>query len=150
MGIELKGWYVLAREGAPTYRFTVTADACNPQDLLVVVPWALSSVLAGSPVLCTPFIEGARYCAEKRNYYWCHERDAATDPEITIATGVRPYPAKSDRISDRPASDSGKNFRRLARYGIMASYMERMRATEVSGVRVSEWLAVFKRRASEK
>ncbi len=46
MGIELKGWYLLSREQAPTYRFTVTREACNPWDLLAVVPWVLSNVLA--------------------------------------------------------------------------------------------------------
>ena len=46
MGIELKGWYLLAKEKEPTFRFTVTEKACNPWDLLVVVPWVLSSVLS--------------------------------------------------------------------------------------------------------
>lgn len=47
LGIELKGWYRLAKEEAPTYRFTVTPAACNEHDLLVVVPWVLSNILAG-------------------------------------------------------------------------------------------------------
>src|SRR5438477_12660111 len=57
MGIELKGWYLLAKEGAPSYRFQVTAAACNPWDLIVVIPWSLSNVLAGSPVTFTPWID---------------------------------------------------------------------------------------------
>ncbi len=40
MGIELKGWYLLAKEQMPNFRFQVTPDACAPADLLVVVPWA--------------------------------------------------------------------------------------------------------------
>ena len=60
LGIELKGWYLLASEGVPTYRFTTTAAACNPWDLLVVVPWVLADVLSGSPVLHPPFVESAR------------------------------------------------------------------------------------------
>lgn len=55
LGIELKGWYLLAKEEVPTYRFTVTEAACNEHDLLVVVPWVLSNILAGSPVLCRSF-----------------------------------------------------------------------------------------------
>ena len=148
MGIELKGWYLLAREGAPAYRFTVTPDVCNPQDLLVVVPWVLSNVLAGSPVVYPPFIEAARYCAEKRNHYWQYERDSRSDTRIIAPDAVRPYPAKSDHVSDRPASDSGKNFGRLARYGIMDDYLDRMKATAVSGVAVSDWLAFFRAHAS--
>ena len=49
LGIELKGWYLLSKEKDPNYRFTTTADACHPADLLVVIPWALSNVLSGSP-----------------------------------------------------------------------------------------------------
>ena len=74
MGIELKGWYLLASEKQPTYRFKTTAAACNPWDLLVVVPWVLSNVLAGTPVLFKPFVKPALYCAQKRNYYWQQER----------------------------------------------------------------------------
>lgn len=39
MGIELKGWYLLAKEGMPNFRFTVTPACCNSWDLIVVVPW---------------------------------------------------------------------------------------------------------------
>lgn len=50
LGIELKGWYVLAKEGEPSLRFTATAAACNPWDMIVVVPWVLSQVISGSPI----------------------------------------------------------------------------------------------------
>lgn len=32
MGIELKGWYLLAKEGMPNFRFTVSSACCNPWD----------------------------------------------------------------------------------------------------------------------
>ena len=149
MGIELKGWYLLAREGAPSYRFTAGAAACNPWDLLVVVPWVLSNVLAGSPVLYSPFVQTARYCAEKRNYYWQYERTTAASTAITEVEGVQPYPLKSDQISDRPAEDAGGNFGRLARYGVMDDYIARMKATRIRGVAVSDWQAFFKQQAPE-
>ena len=38
MGIELKGWYLLAKEAEPSLGFQVTSAACAPQDLIVVVP----------------------------------------------------------------------------------------------------------------
>ena len=76
LGIELKGWYLLAREGVPTYRFTATAAACNAWDLLVVVPWVLEDILSGAPILYAPFVESARYCAETRNHYWMYQRSA--------------------------------------------------------------------------
>ena len=99
-GIELKGWYLLAREGVPTYRFTATAAACNAWDLLVVVPWVLEDILSGAPILYAPFVESARYCAETRNHYWMYQRSAAADTSVRVPEDIRPYPAKSDPISD--------------------------------------------------
>ncbi len=54
LGIELKGWYLLAREGEPSLRFLTTPLACSPQDLIAVVPWALSNVISGSLVVFPP------------------------------------------------------------------------------------------------
>lgn len=150
MGIEMKGWYLLAKEKVPTFRFTQTAAACNPWDLLVAVPWVLSNVLAGSPVLFRPFVQSARYCAEKRNYYWQYERDASSDPGIETPDGVSPYPVKSDPISDVPKSDGGSNFGRLARYGIMDGYIAQMQAELVRGIPVSSWHLFFKEHGDQK
>ena len=144
MGIELKGWYLLAKERQPTYRFTVTAAACNPWDLLVVVPWVLSNVLAGSPVLFRPFVRQAIYCARKRNHYWQHERNAASDTSIHTPEEIHPYPKKSNQISDKPASDSGGNFGRLARYGVMDTYISDMLAERIRGIPVSAWITFFR------
>ncbi len=69
LGIELKGWYLLAKEAEPSFRFCVTEMACAVQDLVVVVPWALSNVLSGSPTVFTPYVENARYAAAYRNYH---------------------------------------------------------------------------------
>lgn len=143
MGIELKGWYLLANEGVPNFRFVVTPSACNPWDLLVVVPWALSNILAGSPVAHAPFIQGARYCAEQRNHYWTHQRTSKGDKSVILAEGVGPYPKKTDKISDRAASDAGGNFGRIARYGVMGEYVTQMRATSLCGIPASAWLAFF-------
>jgi len=144
MGIELKGWHLLSSESAPTYRFTVTRNACNPWDLLAVAPWVLSNVLAGSPILMRPFVKPARFCAEKRNYYWQHERNAKGDTGIMIPSDVGPYPAKSDPISDKPNSDGANNFGRLARYGIMDDYIKAMLAEPVRGVPVKAWIQFYK------
>jgi hypothetical protein len=149
LGIELKGWYLLAKEGMPNFRFLTSPNACNPWDLIVVVPWALSNVLAGSPATFTPFIELARYAAEKRNYYWERERETTENPRIKLATGVKPYPAKSDSIADKAESDKGNNFGRLARYGIMEEYIETMKQLKISGIAVKEWLDFFRKNARE-
>lgn len=114
MGLELKGWYLLAKEEEPSLRFTTTAEACAEQDLIVVVPWVLSNVISGAPMLFEPFIESAKYAAEYRNYHWQHIRQTRLNTHITIPSGVSPYPSKSNQISDRPASDAGGNFGRIA------------------------------------
>lgn len=148
LGVELKGWYLLARERLPTYRFTVSANACNPWDLLVVMPWVLSNVLAGSPVLFRPFVQPALFCAQKRNFYWQHERRSRSSTDIVEPQGIRPYPVKSDQISDKPVSDSGGNFGRLARYGIMDEYVKEMLEEKVRGISVKSWLDFFTKETS--
>lgn len=148
MGIELKGWYLLAKEGMPNFRFTVTPACCNPWDLIVVVPWALSNILSGSPVVYAPFLELARYCAEQRNYYWQYQRQTRREATVTLATGVGPYPRKSEQIADR-TSDPGGNFGRLARYGIMSAYVSEMKQTALRGIPAEAWLTFFRRYADQ-
>ena len=143
LGLELKGWYLLAKEGEPSYRYTVTPAASNLQDMIVVVPWVLSQVISGTPVAFAPYLESARYAAEYRNFWWEHIRESSTDKSIRLAGGVAPYPAKSNKTNDVPASDSGGNFGRYARTGIMDDYKREMRL-ELCGVRIECWLAFFK------
>ena len=38
-GIEVKSWYVLAKENEPSFRFYVNREFCHPADLCVVFPW---------------------------------------------------------------------------------------------------------------
>jgi hypothetical protein len=143
MGIELKAWYLLAKEGEPSFRYTVTPAACNPQDLLVVVPWALSNVVSGSPVLFEPYIEQARYAAEYRNYHWARVRRAKTDSAIVSPECVCPYPSKSDQIADRPLSDAGGNFGRLARTRVMDEYLHRANKLPLCGIEAHYWRSFF-------
>lgn len=145
LGIELKGWYLLNKEGMPNFRFLVSPDACNPWDLIVVVPWSLSNVLAGTPVVYTPFVGLARFAARQRNYYWQYERSTTGDATIICAEGVSPYPQKSGPINDKASSDSGGNFGRLARYGIMNEYKRSMMAATIRGVSARDWHNFFKK-----
>ena len=118
LGIELKGWYLLAKEAEPSLRFQVTAAACAKRDLIAVVPWVLGNVISGSPILFEPFVESAKYVADYRNYHWQHVRKTKQDTRLEIPIGVDPYPSKADQILDRPHSDGGGNFGRLARTGM--------------------------------
>ncbi len=91
LGIELKGWYLIAKEGEPSFRFQVTPSACAVHDLIVVVPWALSNVISGSPKLFAPYVELSKYAAEYRNYHWQHLRQAKSAPTITSPKAISPY-----------------------------------------------------------
>jgi len=145
MGIELKGWYLVSKEKEPSFRFKTTEDACAPQDLAVLFPWALDNVLSGSPELYEPYVTSAKRASRYVDYYWKELRTTDLDTTIERPTGVEPYPGpKSDKIHDRPVDDSGNNYGRLARSGIMDDYKERMWNKELAGIRVEEWISFLK------
>jgi len=139
LGIELKGWYLLAKETEPSLRFQVTPAACAQQDLIAVVPWVLGNVISGSPILFEPFVESARYAAEYRNYHWQTLRQTTQESSIDIPSGVSPYPSKSQQILDRARSDGGGNFGRLARSGLMNPYMEKLENLQLCGIKIVYW-----------
>ncbi len=144
MGLELKGWYLLAKEAEPSLRFQTTADACTPQDLIVVVPWVLANVISGSPMLFEPWVESARYAAEFRNHHWRHVRKTEHETTIDVPSGVQPYPSKADQIIDKPRYDGGNNFGRLARTGIMNDYMRKLEDLPLCGIKTMYWRQFLK------
>lgn len=144
LGIELKGWYLLAKESEPSLRFQATAAACAVQDLVVVVPWVLGNVISGSPILFEPFVESAKYAADFRNYHWQHIRKSTQDKEIVVPQGITPYPSKSDQILDRPRSDQGGNYGRLARTGMMDPYMQKLDEVQLCGIKTTYWRQFLK------
>ena len=139
MGIELKGWYVLAKEREPSFRYKVTPSVCAPADLLVVVPWALSEVVSGSPRVFVPFVIGAKHGAEYRNWYWEYGKGGSGNNAINLSTVTNHYPNKSDPIADVPVSDNGGNFGRLARAGVMDKYMVELFDDKLVGIPLSAW-----------
>ena len=144
MGIELKGWYLLSKEKEPSFRYTATPSASAPQDLICVVPWHLSNVLSGVPVIYEPYIEGARYAAEMRNHYW--EVQRGRNESVTPPTGaITPYMPPKSKIADSVTNDRGKNFGRLARvHGLMKEYCDTALGTDVSGIEAQHWIAFMK------
>lgn len=139
LGIELKGWYVLAKEREPSFCYRVTPNVCAPGDLLVVVPWALSNVISGSPILFPPFIELARYAAEYRNFHWVHLKGGSDNNAIGRSTVDHFYPTKAERIGDVPRSDAGGNFGRFARTGLMDEYIAALFQEELAGIPLDAW-----------
>jgi hypothetical protein len=143
MGIELKGWYVLAKERVPSFRYMVTPAVCAAADLLVVAPWALAQVISGAPRLFRPYIIGARYAAEYRNWHWLHQKAERSSGGIILSTETTHYPNKSAKIADRAESDSGGNFGRLARTKVMDAYITELFREELSGIPLSAWQEFF-------
>lgn len=146
LGIELKSWYVLAKEGEPSFRFKTNVAACPIQDFLILVPWHLSNVLSGRPVILDPYVGSTNYFARYRNYWWKHKRTTRGNAEIHEPPDVSPYPNARDNISDEPADDKGDNFGRISRIGLMDEYIEELDETAVSGIRVSDWRKFFRER----
>lgn len=145
MGIELKGWFALAKEGVPSFRYTVTPLACARQDLLVVVPWIFSNVISGTPKLLAPYIEEARYAAEMRNFHWQNKGGAdPTKNALIISEHTTPYPKKSAKCSDIAAHDSPKNFGRVARTAIMTPFANTTLDTDAAGIPLRYWLQFLK------
>jgi hypothetical protein len=147
LGIELKGWFMLAKEGEPSFRMTQTPAACADHDLLVVVPWYLDNVLSGKPVAAEPFVVSSRWAAEYRNYYWQVTRKVqpGTNVGITAPPSPHPYPTKDEQIADVPAYDKGGNFGRVSRVsGLMSEWVAATNQLEVLGVRNENWYRFLK------
>ena len=145
LGVELKGWYLLAKEGMPSLRLTVNLAACAPYDLVAVVPWYLSNVLSGVPTVTRPWVHPAREAAEYRNRWWTQIRVTTTDPSIAPPSRpVSPYPNKADEVADKPVSDRGGNFGRLARTGLMDDFLRVARRTEIAGIAAEHWIGFFR------
>ncbi len=141
MGIELKGWFALAKEKEPSFRFEATPLACAPQDLLVVVPWIFSNVLSGRPRLMTPFIEEARYAAEMRNYHWTWIRgDGGAESQVILSPHKTPYPQKTDASSDKASHDKGGNFGRVARADLLSEFTKTTLDEEAAGIPIKYWV----------
>lgn len=109
LGVELKGWYLLSREGEPSFRYTATREA------------------------------------DYRNYYWRYQRGVKADGRIESPEDVQPYPPAKAITADKPKSDSGGNFGRVARVsGLMDWYTELRLSTRVAGIEARHWVSFFK------
>jgi len=145
MGIELKGWFAVAKEGEPSFRYTVTPNACAPADLLVVFPWILDEIVSGRPKLLQPFVAEARFAAEHRNHYWSVMRGRTGNAaEVVPAEHQAPYPKKGDRFNDGARRDRGRNFGRVARGGVMQEFIGSLMQQPTAGIPLGAWQRFFK------
>jgi hypothetical protein len=136
MGIELKGWYLLSKEGVGSFRFQATPAACSIFDLIMIVPWRLSNIMSGTPVASEPWVASARYAAELRNHWWQHVRETKHPQGIIHPADVQPYPTKDMSILDVPEYDGGGNFGRPPRVvGLMTDFVTAAKTQEALGFR---------------
>lgn len=146
IGIELKGWYLLSKESEPSLRFKAASDANTVWDLVCCVPWGLSNVLSGKPVVYEPFVEQAKYAADMRTYYWHHRKGSgkARNCNITHPT-TNPYPKPGSQYIDCPEYDGGNNFGRLARIdGLMTEWIMESINTKMAGIEAKYWISFFR------
>lgn len=142
IGIELKGWYLLAKEREPSFRFKASANAMTVWDLIVVFPWSLSNVISGTPLLEPPFIEQAKYAADLRTFYW-ENRSANAKPVEHPVT--HPYPDAGTSYSDIVHDDAGGNFGRIARVkGLMDEWVKDTIQTPLAGIEARWWVDFLK------
>lgn len=126
IGIELKGWYLLSKESEPSLRYKASADAVTEWDLICCVPWGLSNVLSGKPVVYEPYVEQAKFASDMRTYYWNHRRGDNSKRDCGIHhPETAPYPKPGTQYVDVPNQDGGGNFGRIARVdGLMANWVD--------------------------
>lgn len=142
IGIELKGWYLLAKEKEPSFRFKAAASAMTVWDLIAVFPWSLSNVISGTPILSPPFIEQAKYVADLRTEYW-EGRSSTAQPVEHPDT--HPYPEPGSSYCDIVHDDSGSNFGRIARVkDLMKDWVEESMRTPLSGIDARWWVEFLK------
>ena len=139
LGVELKGWHVLSKEAAPSFGYSVTPGACTKWDLLAVIPWHLSNVLAGTPRVGSPGLWSAQYAAAYRNWWWQHGPESDLDTTIDSPSGVEPYQRRSNTCEE-PRADDGGNFGRIARVGIMSEWIEDTLEQPLAGIPARRWI----------
>lgn len=145
IGIELKSWFLLSKEGVPSMRFVPHPSACAPLDMVCVIPWYLSNAVCGVPMVAVPWIQQAKFATEWSMYFWKYLRQ--TDrPQSLEERSFReigtctPYPKKSDSISLHPQNDSGGNYGRLPRYHpIMDEFCTHALQTQILGIPAEDW-----------
>ena len=150
LGIELKSWFILSKEGEPSFRYRTASEACDNGDLLCIIPWYLSDAVCGNPVLAAPWIYSAKAAAEASKRYWLYERQ--TEKPYTLEQrglitpkGVKPYMENArDETNYKPVYDGGNNFGRLARTGIMSEFVTEILQTDILGISADNWRLFLK------
>lgn len=150
LGIELKSWFILSKEGEPSFRYKTASEACDKGDLLCIVPWYLSDAVCGNPVLTSPWVFSAKAASEMSKRHWVYLRQCNTPKSLTqrgLSTpdGIKPYMENArDKTNYTPLEDGGNNFGRLARTGIMDNFVKETLMTDILGIPANNWRLFLK------
>lgn len=150
LGIELKSWFILSKEGEPSFRYRTASEACDRGDLLCIIPWYLSDAVCGHPVLATPWTFSAKAAAEATKRYWIYVRQTDkpmtfTQRNLEVPDGIKPYMVNArDKTNYKPVNDGGNNFGRLARTGIMSDFVDETLLTDILGIPANNWRLFLK------
>ena len=150
LGIELKSWFILSKEGEPSFRYRTAAEACDDGDLLCIIPWYLSDAVCGNPVLSSPWIYSAKAASEATKRHWVYLRQTDTPCDLSqrgldVPKGIKPYMENArDKTNYKPYVDGGNNFGRLARTGIMDDFVRETLLTDILGIPANNWRLFLK------
>ena len=150
LGIELKSWFILSKEGEPSFRYRTASEACDNGDLLCIIPWYLSDAVCGNPILSTPWVFSAKAAAEASKRHWVYLRQTdhplpLSQRGLEIPKGIKPYMENArDKTNYKPISDGGNNFGRLARTGIMDIFVKETLQTDILGIPANNWRLFLK------
>lgn len=151
LGIELKSWFILSKEGEPSFRYRTASEACDKGDLLCIVPWYLSDAVCGNPVLMSPWVFSAKAAAEVTKRHWVYLRQCNTPKSLSkrglkeLSKDIKPYMENArDKTNYEPIEDGGNNFGRLARTGIMDNFVKETLMTDILGIPADNWRLFLK------
>lgn len=143
--LEAKSWYILSRD-ALTARFLTSRNVINNGTLVVIVGWALDSVVSGSPVLLRIHVADAMELAVSRDDQW---EDIDSDHRVTEPGNAPGTPRNLIRTqvdgeirgTDGKWRKNSDNFGKLDRIPNDAVRAFRNTALElaVAGKKLSEW-----------
>jgi len=94
----------------------------------------VKNIISGRPYVLSPYIISAKYAALYRNYHWQHLRRTKSNTAIKSPESAAPYPKGRDMVSDNPEYDSGGNFGRYARTGLMDNYIKNLIEEPLCGI----------------
>lgn len=151
LGIELKSWFILSKEGEPSFRYRTSSEACDKGDLLCIVPWYLSDAVCGNPVLVSPWVFSAKAASEMTKRHWVYLRQSDTPKSLSqrglkeLSKEIKPYMENArDKTNYIPLEDGGNNFGRLARTGIMDDFVKETLRTDILGIPADNWRLFLK------